>query len=281
MIAALSRFVSKSTDKCRPFFQALKMRNNLVWSAECEEAFIQIKQYLGGIPVLAKPKMGEDLTLYLSVSEHSVSGVLVRDEATAQTLIYYISKALQEAELRYPEIKKLALALIVSARKLRPYFQSHVIMVPTSHPLLQVLQNPEVSGRLTKWAIELGEFDIKFTPRTAIKGQAVADFVAEFSYPTKVLGGEETPPGVSKRCSVDDDPTDPHNVWNMRIDGSSNVNESGAGIVLESPTGEKVRYTLRLQFPATNNEAEYEALIAELCLSKELGVRQLRVYCDS
>ena len=83
MIAALSRFVSKSTDKCRPFFQALKMRNNLVWSAECEEAFIQIKQYLGGILVLAKPTMGEDLMLYLSVFEHSVSGVLVRDEAMA------------------------------------------------------------------------------------------------------------------------------------------------------------------------------------------------------
>ena len=83
MIAALSRFVSKSTDKCRPFFQALKMGKNLVWSADCEEVFQQIKQYLGGIPVLAKLRMGEDLTLYQSVFEHAVSDILVKDEAMA------------------------------------------------------------------------------------------------------------------------------------------------------------------------------------------------------
>ena len=67
---------------------------NLVWSADCKEAFQQIKQYLGDIPVLVKPRIGEDLTLYLSVSEHAVSGVLVKDEAIAQTPIYYVSKAL-------------------------------------------------------------------------------------------------------------------------------------------------------------------------------------------
>ena len=108
----------------------------------------------------------------------------------AQTPIYYVSKALQDAETRYLEIEKLALALVVAARKLRSYFQAHVILVPTSHPLRQVFQNPNVSGRLTKWAIKLGEFDIKFMPRIAIKGQAVADFVAEFTYPTKALGDE-------------------------------------------------------------------------------------------
>ena len=124
-------------------------------STKCEEAFQQIKQYLWGIPVLAKPRMGENLTLYLSISEHAVNGVLVRDEAMAQTPIYYVSKALQDAETRYPEIEKLALALVVAARKLRPYFQAHVILVPTNHPLRQVLQNLNVSRRLTKWAIEL------------------------------------------------------------------------------------------------------------------------------
>ena len=198
MIATLSRFVSLSTDKCRPFFQALKMGKNLVWSADCEEAFQQIKQYLRGILVLAKPRMGEDLTLYLSISKHAVSGVLVRDEVTAQTPIYYVSKALKDAETRYSEIEKLALALVVAAGKLQPYFQAHVILVSTNHPLRQVLQNPEVSGRLTKWAIELGKFDIKFMPRTTIKGQAVAEVVAEFTYPTKALGVKTNIPSTSE-----------------------------------------------------------------------------------
>ena len=103
-----------------------------------------------------------------------------------------------------------------------------------------------MSERLTKWAIELGEFDIKFMPRTAIKGQAVADFVAEFTYPTKALGGETNRPSTSERQLVDDEPTDPSNVWSLRIDSSSNVNGSGGGVVLE-PDERKGRYALRLQ----------------------------------
>ena len=110
------------------------------------------------------------MTLYLSISEHAVSGVLVRDKGTAQTSIYYVSKAFKDVQTKYSEIEKLALALVVAARKLRPYFQAHAILVPTSHPLWQVLQNSEVSGRL-----ELGEFDIKFMLRTVVKGQAVAN----------------------------------------------------------------------------------------------------------
>ena len=77
MIAALSRFVAWSTEKCSPFFLALKMGKNLIWTAKYEEAFQKIKNYLGCILVLAKLRAGEDLTLYLSISEHAISGVLV------------------------------------------------------------------------------------------------------------------------------------------------------------------------------------------------------------
>ena len=80
---------------------------------------------------------------------------------------------------------------------------------------------------------------------------------------------------------MDNEPTDPSNVWSSRIDGSSNVNGIGAGVVLESPIGEKIRYTLRLEFPASNNEAEYEALIAGLRLAKEMRLEQVKVYIDS
>ena len=77
MIAALNCFMARSTDKCHPFFQALIMGRNVIWMVECEEPFQKIKRYMGGIPVLAKPRAGEDLTLYLSISEHAVSSVLV------------------------------------------------------------------------------------------------------------------------------------------------------------------------------------------------------------
>ena len=104
------------------------------------------------------------------------------------------------------------MALVVAAKKLRSYFQEHVILVPTSHPLCQVLQNPDVSGRLTKWAIELGEFDIKFMPRTTIKGQVISDFVAEFTYPTKALRMATDTPSTLEGRKKDDEPTDPSNV---------------------------------------------------------------------
>ncbi|KAI5342264.1 hypothetical protein L3X38_010139 [Prunus dulcis] len=115
-------------------------------------------------PLLSKPLPGEILSLYLSVSSTAVSLVLIRIPEKAELPIFYVSKALQNAELRYPPLEQLALALVVSARRLRPYFQAHGIKVLTNQPLRQVLQKPEISGRLIKWAIELGEFDIQFMP---------------------------------------------------------------------------------------------------------------------
>ena len=115
-----------------------------------------------------------------------------------------------------------------------------------------------------------GEFNIKFMPRTAIKGQAIADFAAKFMYPTKALGVTTDTSSTSEGRTKDDEPTDPNNVWSLRINGCSNMNGSGAGIVLESPTGAKVHYALRLEFPASNNEAEYKALLDGLCLAKEM-----------
>ena len=138
-----------------------------------------------------------------------------------------------------------------------------------------------MSGRLTKWAIKLGEFEIKFIPRIAIKGQVITDFIVEFMYPTKALGMATNAPSTSEGLKRDDKPTDLNNVWTLRIDSSSNVNGSGASIILESPMGEKISYALRLEFPASNNEAEYEALLAGLRLAKEMRIKQLKIYNDS
>ena len=134
---------------------------------------------------------------------------------------------------------------------------------------------------MTKWAIELREFDIKFMPRTAIKGQALTDFMAEFSYPTTVLGRTVDMSSTSVEHKKDDKPTNPSNVFSLRIDGSSNMNSSGAGIILKSPIREKISYAMRLEFPASKNEVEYEALLARLRLAKEMRAEQLRIYSDS
>ena len=139
-----------------------------------------------------------------------------------------------------------------------------MILVLTSHPIRQVLQNPDLSGRLIKWAIELGEFDIKFIPRTTIKGQVIADFVAKFTYLNKALGVAIDTPSTSEGHKKDDEHIDPSNVWSLRIDGSSNMNGSGMSVILESLIGEKISYALKIKFSASNNEAEYEALLVGL-----------------
>lgn len=134
-IAALNRFISRSTDKCLPFYQVLQAKKRFEWDEACEKAFAELKRYLTSPPVLAKPKEGETLYLYVSVTGSAISGVLVREERGEQKLIFYVNKTLDDTESRYPTLEKLALAVVTSARKLRPYFQSHSIAVMTTQPL--------------------------------------------------------------------------------------------------------------------------------------------------
>ncbi|KAK3041885.1 hypothetical protein RJ639_002167 [Escallonia herrerae] len=159
--------------------------------------------------------------------EVAVSTVLIREEEGKQRPVYYISKVLQDVETRYPRIDKVALALVKSARKLRPYFQSHTIVVLTDQPLGKVLQNPDASGRLVNWSVELGEFDIKYRPRAAIKAQALSDFVVE--------------------CTIPEDPqqlilSEVSDPWLLYVDGSSKLGNSGAGLILISPEKFKIEY---------------------------------------
>ncbi|KAL2517169.1 Uncharacterized protein Adt_13416 [Abeliophyllum distichum] len=97
---------------------------------ECENAFWELKTLLRKAPLLSKPKNGETLLIYLAVSEKAVSSVLIREEGPVQLPVYYVSKALQDAETRYPNMEKLALSLIIATRKFWPYFKSHNIDVP-------------------------------------------------------------------------------------------------------------------------------------------------------
>ena len=163
-------------------------------------------------------------------------------------------------------MEKLILALVTAARKLRPYFQAHTIEVPTEYPMKQVLHKPETSGRLMKWAIELSEFDIRYKPKTAIKGQVLAEFVVEFTS-AKPVENAQTPTDLP--------------IWKLSVDGATNAQGRGAGLILTSPEGIDIEYALRFGFQASNNEAEYEAIIAGLNLAHSLEIDQLEVCSDS
>ncbi|KAL0455095.1 UNVERIFIED_CONTAM: hypothetical protein Slati_0848700 [Sesamum latifolium] len=156
----------------------------------------------------------------------------------------------------------MALALVVTARRLRPYFLSHPIGVKTNTPLKQTLGKPDTSGRLVKWAVELSEYDISYMPRTTIKAQALADFISEMA-----------------EMSIKDASQDQR--WLLHVDGSSTTQGSGAGIVITMPQGEDLEFAIKFNFKASNNEAEYEALVIGMRIAHEAGARHLLAYSDS
>lgn len=128
----------------------------------CEHAFQELKYHLSQILLLAKTDPGERLYVYLAVSEHAVSSILIKDQNGMHLSVYYVSKRIIDAETGYPETDNLALALIVLTCKLLHYYLEHPITVLTSFPIKSILRRPEVSGRLVKWALELTQFDITY-----------------------------------------------------------------------------------------------------------------------
>ena len=178
-IAALNRFVSRATDRCLPFFRTL--RKSFEWTDECQMAFNDLKTYLSSPPLLSPSMPGGELYLYLAVLQVAVSPALVKEEDGSQKPVYFTSRALRGAEERYLQMVKLAFALIIAVRRLKPYFQAHAIIVLMDKPLRKAMSSPEAAGRVALWAVELSEFDIQYHPWTAVKGQVVADFIAKFT----------------------------------------------------------------------------------------------------
>ncbi|XP_020208119.1 uncharacterized protein LOC109793060 [Cajanus cajan] len=261
-MASFSHFLSKAADKSLPLFQCLRKNDRFAWTDECERAFGELKQALTSPPILTKPQADSPLLLYLSASDTAVSAVVVRERGNSQLPIYFVSRVLQGTEVRYQKIEKLTLTIVITARKLRHYFQSYEMVIRTDYPIRQVLQKPDLAGRMMKWSIELSEFAIKYEPRGAIKAQVLADFLVELTPPA-----EGDPSGESD--------------WILLVDGASNLGGNGAGIVLEGPGGILLEQSLRFEFRASNNQAEYEALLAGMTLAKEMGATSLSARSDS
>jgi hypothetical protein len=141
--------------------------------------------------------------------------------------------------------------------------------VVTSYLLRAILHNSNATGNIAKWAAELAGFQLDFQPRHAIKSQILADFVAEWTPAPSVPGGPDHGsdlPRPEVRAPVF---TGPH--WTLFFDGSARSKTAGAGVVLIDPHGEQLKYMVHLDFEATNNMAEYEALIFGLTVALSLG----------
>jgi hypothetical protein len=177
--------------------------------------------------------------------------------------VYFVSEVLSDSKMRYSKMQKLVYAILMTKRKLRHYFDAHPITMVSKYPLGEIIQNPEAEGRVAKSALELMGQNITYAPRSAIKSQVLADFMAEW---VEI----ETP-----ATSIE------HETLIMYFDGSVMKEGVGVGLVFISPLGVRMEYLVRLHFPASNNAIEYEALINSLRIAVELRIKCLEIRGDS
>ena len=227
---------------------------------------------------MSSPESDEVLFAYIAVALYTVSLVLIRVDCGVQWPVYYVSKSLHEAEVRYLPLEKAILTVVLGTRKLPHYFQTHTIVVLTQLPLKAILRSADYTGRIAKWGTILGAFDIKYMPRTSIKGQVLADLVAKFTKPPmEELESAENTDGKLVGTIFQ------HGIlpWEVYVDGASNQKGSGIGLVLISLEKVIVEKSLRLDFSATNNEAEYEALLIGIAMVQRMGGKSVKVFLDS
>uniref|UniRef100_A0A2N9GKE5 Uncharacterized protein n=1 Tax=Fagus sylvatica TaxID=28930 RepID=A0A2N9GKE5_FAGSY len=275
----IARFIAQLTATCEPLFKLLRKDVKIKWTEDCQRAFDKIKEYLLNPPILVPPTPGRPLILYLTVQEASMGCMLGQQDETGkkEQAIYYLSKKFTEPETRYLLVEKTCCALAWASKKLRQYMLYYTTwLVSRMDPIKYIFEKPALTGKIARWQVLLSEFDILFVARKAIKGQAIADYLAD--YPSEQLELMDSEFPDEDVMTVDEDN---HGRWKLYFDGAANAVGSGIGAVLVSPKGQQTPIAVKLGFDCTNNMTEYEACIVGLQAALEFGAYELEVFGDS
>ena len=274
-LAYIRRFISNLSGRCQPFTRLMRKDVPFVWDDACQNALSSIKEYLLKPPVLMAPIKGKPLILYIAALERSLGAMLAQNnEEGKENALYYLSRTLVGAEQNYTPIEKVCLALVFTVQKLRHYLLSHSItLISKADPLRYLMSKPVPSGRLAKWSLLLSEFEIKYVSQKAIKGQALADFLAAHPVPDNMELPSNLPDEEVFSTYISQ--------WQLYFDGAARKKGAGAGIVFITPCGGLIPYSFSLMELCSNNAAEYEALIIGLEIALELHVDCLQAYGDS
>lgn len=286
-IAYIRRFISNLSGRSRPFSPLLKKDAKFIWDEKCQKAFEDLKRYLMNPPVLAAPIPGKPLILYTAALEESLGALLAQvNEEGKENALYYLSRRLLPTEMKYPPQERHCLALVFAAQKLRHYMLSHKIqLISNVNPLQYLMTRPTLSGRLARWSMILLQFEITYVPLRAVKGQAIADFLAAHPIPESSPLNDDLP---DEQVLSVGEPAKA--VWEMYFDGAASIQKesnsyspgkAGVGLVFLTPERGVMRFSYHLSDPCTNNEAEYEALITGLELAITFDIAELKVYGDS
>ncbi|OMO77081.1 hypothetical protein CCACVL1_15211 [Corchorus capsularis] len=202
--------------------------------------------------------------------EKSLGALLAQDSREwKEQVVYYLSRNMIDAELGYSAIEKLCLTVYFACMKLRHYLLNERVDLICKYDVVKYMLNkPVMRNRIGKWVLALSEFSLNFVPQKAVKGQALADFLAD--HPCQM-----TLPELDEVMLVEPVP------WILEFDGSKTELGAGAGIVLTSPSGKVFKFSFSLLFKCSNNQAEYEALIAGLELLIELKTYSVLIKGDS
>jgi ribonuclease HI len=244
----------------------MKKSNTFVWMTQADTAFKELKKMLSTSPILASSLPKELMLLYIAASNRVVSAVVVVDREeegkSMQRPVYYLSEVISASKQNYPHYQKMTYGVYMAAKKLKHYFQEHPMRVVAEAPISEIISNKDASGRIAKWARELSPYTPQYERRDTIKSQVLANFFIDWA-------------------EVQYEPPLPDaNYWRMHFDGPKTINGLGAGIVLTSPKNDQLRYVLQIHFAASNNVAEYEALVHGLKVSKDIGICQI-MFGDS